>query len=78
MGIFKIGRMLQTRKIESLAQVRCYIEFLLWGPKDSQFKGDVQRESNIEPVFPWQRLPGARINTSLKLASPNENPCSKQ
>lgn len=49
MGIFKIGKMLQSRKIESLAQVRCYIEFLLWGPKDSFYKGDLQRESNIEP-----------------------------
>lgn len=49
MGIFKIGKMLQCRKMEALAQVRCYIEFLLWGPKDNYFKGDLQRESNIEP-----------------------------
>ncbi|XP_063437165.1 uncharacterized protein LOC134718519 [Mytilus trossulus] len=49
MGIFKIGKMLQYRRLESLAQVRCYIEFLLWGPKDTYFKSEMQRESNIEP-----------------------------
>lgn len=44
-----IIKMLQTRRLDCLAHVRSYTEYLLWGPKNDKWKTEIDRQSNIEP-----------------------------
>ncbi|OWF38723.1 uncharacterized protein LOC110465950 [Mizuhopecten yessoensis] len=47
--IATIERMLQTRRLDSLALVRSYVEYLLWGPKGDKWQSGAERLSNLEP-----------------------------
>lgn len=47
--IATIERMLQTRRLDSLAVVRSYVEYLLWGPKGDKWYSGAGRLSNLEP-----------------------------
>ncbi|XP_060075191.1 uncharacterized protein LOC132554880 [Ylistrum balloti] len=47
--IATIERMLQTRRLDSLALVRSYVEYLLWGPKGDKWQSGADRLSNLEP-----------------------------
>lgn len=44
-----IEHMLQTRRMDSLALVRSYVEYLLWGPKGDKWQTGAERQSNLEP-----------------------------